>query len=46
MYFGPNVETVPRISCEILHEQAQNVVNLDVEVKFDLEGQGQSTPNL
>ena len=29
---------------ELSHRQAQNGVNFDFEVKFDLEGQGQSPP--
>ena len=29
---------------ELSHGQAQNGVNFDFEVKFDLEGQGQSPP--
>ena len=41
---GPNLValawTVDELSCE----QAQNGVNFDFEVKFDLEGQGQSPP--
>ena len=33
-----------RTGDELSHGQAQNGVNFDFEVKFDLEGQGQSLP--
>ena len=42
--FVPNLEIVTLIGGESWHGQAQNGVNLDFEVKFDLEGQGQSPP--
>ena len=40
--FVPNLEIVTSIGGELWHGQAQNGVNFDFEVKFDLEGQGQS----
>ena len=42
--FVPNLEIVTEIGGESWHEQAQNGVNFDFEVKFDVEGQGQSPP--
>ena len=42
--FVPNLEIVTSIGGESWHGQAQNGVNFDFEVKFDLEGQGQSPP--
>ena len=42
--FVPNLEIVTSIDGELRHGQAQNGVNFDFEVKFDLEGQGQSRP--
>ena len=42
--FVPNLEIVTSIGGELWHGQAQNGVNFDFEVKFDLEGQGQSPP--
>ena len=42
--FVPNLEIVTSIGGELWYGQAQNGVNFDFEVKFDLEGQGQSTP--
>ena len=42
--FVPNLEIVTSIGGESWHGQAQNGVNFDFEVKFDLEGQGQSSP--
>ena len=42
--FVSNLEIVTSIGGELWHEQAQNGVNFDFEVKFDLEGQGQSPP--
>ena len=41
---GPNLVVLARTGDELSHEQAQNGVNFDFEVKFDLEGQGQSLP--
>ena len=40
--FVPNLEVVTSNGGEPWHGQAQNGVNFDFEVKFDLEGQGQS----
>ena len=41
--FVPNLEIVTSIDGELWwHGQAQNGVNVDFEVKFDLEGQGQT----
>ena len=40
--FVPNLEIVTLIGGELWHGQAQNGVNFDFEVKFDLEGQCQS----
>ena len=42
--FVPNLEIVTSIGGELWHAQAQNGVNFDFEVKFDLKGQGQSPP--
>ena len=42
--FVPNLEIVTSIGGELWHGQAQNGVNFEFEVKFDLEGQGQSPP--
>ena len=42
--FVPNLEIVTSIGGELWYGQAQNGVNFDFEVKFDIEGQGQSTP--
>ena len=42
MHFVPNLEIVTSIGGESWHGQAQNGVNFAFEVKFDLEGQGQS----
>ena len=42
--FVPNLEIVTSIGGELWHGQAQNGVNFDFEVKFDLEGHGQSLP--
>ena len=42
--FVLNLEIVISIGGELWHGQAQNGVNFDFEVKFDLEGQGQSPP--
>ena len=42
--FVPNLEIVTSIGGELWHREAQNGVNFDFEVKFDLEGQGQSLP--
>ena len=41
---GPNLVVLARTGDELSHGQAQNGVNFDFEVKFDLEGQGQSPP--
>ena len=41
---GPNLEILTSIGSEYWREQAQNGVNFEFEVKFDLEGQGQSPP--
>ena len=42
--FVPNLEIVTTIGGEFWHGQAQNGVNFDFGVPFDLEGQGQSPP--
>ena len=42
--FVQNLEIVTSIGDESWHGQAQNGVNFDFAVKFDLEGQGQSPP--
>ena len=42
--FVQNLEIVTLIGGESWHGQAQNGVNFDFAVKFDLEGQGQSPP--
>ena len=39
---GPNLVVLARTGDELSHGQAQNGVNFDFEVKFDVEGQGQS----
>ena len=41
---GPNFMVLAWTGDELSHGQAQNGVNFDFEVKFDLEGQGQSPP--
>ena len=41
---GPNLVVLAQTGDELSHRQAQNGVNFDFEVKFDLEGQGQSLP--
>ena len=41
---GPNLVVLAGTGDELLHGQAQNGVNFDFEVKFDLESQGQSLP--
>ena len=41
---GPNLVALAWTGDELSHGQAQNGVNFDFEVKFDLEGQGQSPP--
>ena len=41
---GPNLVVLAPTGDELLHGLAQNGVNFDFEVKFDLEGQGQSLP--
>ena len=40
----PNLVALAWTSAELSRGQAQNGVNFDFEVKFDLEGQGQSPP--
>ena len=40
--FVPNLEIVTSIGGQSWHGQAQNGVNFDFEIKFDLEGQSQS----
>ena len=42
--FVSNLEIVTLIGGELLYGQAQNGVNFDFEVKFDLEGEAQSLP--
>ena len=42
--FGPNLVILAWTSDELSCRQAQNGVTFDFEVKFDLEGQGQSPP--
>ena len=39
---GPNLVVLAWMGDELLRGQAQNGVNFDFEVEFDLEGQGQS----
>ena len=41
---GPNLVVLARTSDDLSQGQAQNGVNFDFEVKFDLEGHGQSLP--
>ena len=41
---GPNLGAIAWTGDELSRRQAQNGVNFDFEVKFDLEGQGQSSP--
>ena len=41
---GPNLVVLARTGDELSHGLAQNGVNFDFEVKFDLEDQGQSLP--
>ena len=41
---GPNLVILSWTGDELSHGQAQNGVNFDFAVKFDLEGQGQSPP--
>ena len=41
---GPNLVVLARTGDELSHEQAQNGINFDFEVEFDLEGHGQSLP--
>ena len=40
---GPNLVIVAWTGDKLLHGQAQNGINLDLQVKFDIEDQGQST---
>ena len=42
--FGPNLVVLAGTGEELSCRQAQNWVTFDFEVKFDLEGQGQSPP--
>ena len=42
--FGPHLVILAWAGDELSREQAQNGVNFDFEVKFDLEGQGHSAP--
>ena len=42
MHFVPNLEIVTLIGGELCHAQAQNGVNFDFRVQFDLEGHNQS----
>ena len=42
--FCPNLVVLAWIDGELWHGQAQNGVNVAFQVKFDLEGQGQSPP--
>ena len=42
--FVPNLQIVTSIGGGLWHAQAQNGVNFDFGVQFDLEGQGQSPP--
>ena len=42
--FVPNLEIVTSIGGELWHGQAQNGINIDFGVQFDLEGQGQLPP--
>ena len=42
--FVPNLEIVTLIGGELWHGEAQNGVNFDFGVQFDLEGQGQLPP--
>ena len=41
---GPNLVIVAWTGDKLLYGQAQNGINLDLQVKFDIEDQGQSTP--
>ena len=41
--FVPNLEIVTAIGGELWHGQAQNGVNFDFGVQFDLEGHNQSS---
>ena len=43
--FVPNLQIVTSIGGELWHGQAQNGVNFDFGVQFDLEGHNQSSPN-
>ena len=43
--FGPNLVVLAWTGDELSPGKAQNGVNFDFEVKFDLEGQGQSPPS-
>ena len=41
---GPNLVIVAWTGDKLLYGQAQNGINLDLQVKFDIEDQGQSLP--
>ena len=41
---GPNLMIVAWTGDKLLYGQAQNGINLDLQVKFDIEDQSQSTP--
>ena len=41
--FGPNLEILTSMGGDLSHGQAQNGVNFDFEVRFNLEVQGQSS---
>ena len=41
---GPKLESLTSMSGELWHEKAQNFLSFEFDVIFDLEGQGQSTP--
>ena len=41
---GPNLVVLAWTDDELSHRKAQNGVNFDFDIKFDLEGQGQSPP--
>ena len=45
MDFGSNLKNLISIGGELWGGQAQNWVNFEFQVEFDLEGQGQSTSN-
>ena len=41
---GPNLVIVAWTGDKLLYGQAQNGINLDLQVKFDIDDQGRSTP--